>query len=578
MRNILILSLFIWVSLFSTTSQALTVNRVNGGANIIYIDFSVPGSAVPLELVRSYNSITAVTEQTGWSGAFGWGWTSPFETTLTTTADRSVILRDGGTGNTVTFRNEKDDPKAKEAFYANYKRAYFESKKGKKLSSEELSKLQLPEKTASRLRTDPQFRASEAARLGIKGSIPKGELLISSDYGYQSIQFKNNQWIREKDGITQLFDKEGRLVKQIDKNGFYFDFKYSNQNRMQISEITDQDKGVSLKFSWRADRVVEVVDNRGHKARYNYDQTGNLLQVIDSNNQGYGYRYENRKSPHLLTRIDYLSESSAKEKVYREVKYDDVGLVVYHRDKDGAEYNYSYGRGSNDPENNFSTKVTKKFRGITEEMFDEYTLKARGDGSKYLYKQESRQNGVTTVTVFTACCGKPSQIVKNGQATNFKYSEDGLLTEKVGPGEEVKLEYDPNWKKISKVVQNGVTSKYEYDVKGNLIRAQNSKNEKVSLKYDKIGRITEMTDPEGKQINFKYGNLGKPTLITEKNVGTIRIEYDSEGRILKTETIIQSERGRRPSEAKSQEVIKRVMKGFQHLLDIIRPAGVTLNS
>lgn len=569
--------LFIGISFLSSTVSALTVNRVNGGANIIYIDFSVPGSAVPLELVRAYNSITAFNEQTGWSGSFGWGWTSPFETTLITTPDRSVILRDGGTGNTITFRTEKEDPKVKEAFYANYKRAYFESKTGKKLSSQELQKLQLPQKNASRLRTDPQFRASEAQRLGIKGVIPKGELLISSEYGYQTIQFKNNQWIREKDGITQIFDKEGRLVKQVDKNNFYFDFKYANPNRMQVSSIADQDKGVSLKFSWRNDRIVEILDNRGHKARYNYDAAGNLVQVIDSNNQAYGYRYENRRSPHLLTRIDYLSDSTAKDKVYREIKYDDAGLVTYHRDKDGAEFTYQYGRSTQDPENNFSTKVAKKFRGKTEEMYDEYTLKARPDGTKFLYRQESRQNGATTVTVFTACCGKPSQIVRNGQTTNFKYSEDGLLIEKVGPGEDIRLAYDPTWKKVSQVIQNGVTSKYEYDSRGNLVRASNTKNEKVALKYDKIGRITEMTDPEGKQINFKYGNLGKPTLIAEKNVGTIRIEYDPEGRILKTETIIQNERGRRPSDTKSQEVIKRVMKSFQHLLDIIRPAGVSMN-
>lgn len=575
MRTYFFFFIFLGAVFSAFRANGLTINRINGGATIIYIDFSITGNAVPLELVRSYNSITATNETTGWSGAFGWGWTSAFETTLTITPERHVILRDGGTGNTILFKPEKEDPKAKETFYKNFKRAYFEKKKGRKLSTDELNKLQLPEKIATRLRSDPQYRGQEAARYGIKGSVPRGELLISSEYGYQTIQFKNNQWVREKDGITQIFDKEGRLFQQIDKNGFRFNFKYSNVQKGQLVEISDQDKSSSIKFSWNQDRVAEIVDNRGEKSKYSYDGLGNLVQVIDSNHQTYAYKYENKKYPHLLTRIDYLSENTGKEKVYRELRYDDSGLVTFHRDKDGAEISYHYGRNSNDPENNFWTRMTRKFNGTKEEIYDEFLIKPRTDGSKYLYKQETKQNGAATVTIFTSCCGKPSQIVKNGQVTNFKYSEDGLLIEKVGPNEDIRIEYDPNWKKISKVVQNGLVSQYTYDSRGNLIKASNSRKEQVTLKYDRIGRITEMTDPEGKNISFKYGNQGKPTLISEKGVGTIRIDYDADGRILKTETMLHAQKGRKPSEAKSQEVIKRVMKGFQNLLDIIRPAGVT---
>lgn len=575
MRNLL-LAVLLSIAFLPSTPYALTVNRINGGANIIYIDFSIPGAAVPLELVRAYNSITATSEQTGWSGAFGWGWTSPFESTLITTPEHNVLLRDGGTGNTVIFKNQKEDPKARDSFYQEYKRIYFETKKQKKLTDSELAKLNLPNDLTIKLKNSSEFRLSEASRLGIKASVPKGDQLVSSEYGYQTIQFRNNEWVREKEGVSQYFDKDGRLTRQVDKNGFSFEFKYNTANKTQVSEITDQDKGVSLKFTWRNDRVIEVVDNRAVKARYTYDNSGNLTQVIDSNNQIFLYKYENKKFPHLLSRIDYVSESTAKEKIYREIKYDDVGLVISHRDKEGAEITYNYGRSSSDPENNFWTKVTKKFRGTKDELYDEYLLKAKADGTKYLYKQETKQNGASTTTLFTACCGKPAQIIKGKQVTQFKYSDDGLLTEKVGPGEDVKLEYHPRWKKITKVIQNGVTSKYDYDNRGNLVKASNSKNQKVALRYDKIGRIAEMTDPEGKQINFQYGNHGKPTIITEKGIGTIRIEYDVDGRILRTETIVKADKGRRPSEAKSQEVIQRVMKGFQHLLDIIRPAGVSL--
>lgn len=559
--------------------SAMTVNRLNGGASVTYIDFSIPGGVVPLEIVRTYNSITAINEGTGWSGAFGWGWTSQFETTLTTTPERHVLLRDGGTGNTVLFKPEKDDPRSTAAFFENLKRAYFERKYEKKLSNAELAAERMPENMVNKLKTDPKYRAEMAERYQVKG-MPTTGILISSEYGYQTMQFKENRWIREKDGITQVFDNEGRLIKQQDKNGFYFQYKYAPGAKGQLVEISDQNRLASVKFTWRADRIVEIVDNRNQKSRYGYDGLGNLANVTDSNNQSYVYKYENKKSPHLLTRIDYPSESTPKEIVYRALQYDENGLVTLHRDKDGSETAYVYGKGQSDPENNFWTKSAKKVKGAaTEELYDEFLVKSRVDGSKYLYKQENRQNGISTTTIFTACCGKPQQVVRNGDVTNYKYFENGLLQEKINSKEEIRFEYDPRWKKVSKVNQNGLVSTYEYDGRGNLVRASNSRKEKVGLKYDKSGRILEMTDTEGKQISFKYNSNGKPVLITEKGVGTIRIDYDTDGRIKKTETVSTDlPGGRKPSEAQSQEVIRRVMKGFQNLLDIIRPAGATLTN
>ncbi len=566
----------ILLSFFSISLRAVTVNRLNGGASLVYADFSIPGPVVPLELVRTYNSITGVNEQSGWNGAFGWGWTVPFETSLTITPEHHVLLRDGVTGNTVLFKPEKEDPKIREEFMQRMKRAYFERKTNKKLTDPQLAKMQLPDRIVSRLKGDPQFRMELASKFGVKGNIPPGEVLISSEFGYQTLQFKNNSWLRDKDGITQYFDSNGRLSRQRDKNGFYQDYKYSNSQKLQIAEISTQDNASTLRFSWKQDRVIEVVDNRNRRAKYNYDSSGDLIEVTDSARQVYLYKYENKKFPHLLTKVEYVSESKPGAMVYRELKYDDNGLVVSHRERDGVETAYTYGKQPNDPENNFWTRSVAKGPTTSEDQYDEFFIKARSDGSKYLYKQETKLNGVTTVTLFTPCCGKPTQITKNGEVTNFKYYENGLLAEKTGPKEDIRLEYDPQWKKVTKVNQAGFISEYEYDNHGNLIKGSNSHNEKVSLKYDKLGRITEMNDPAGQQISFKYGDQGKPILIADKKVGTIRVEYDAEGHIKKTETAVAKEKGRKPTQLKSQEVVRRVMQGFQHLLDIIRPAGVNL--
>jgi uncharacterized protein YgiM (DUF1202 family) len=87
-----------------------------------------------------------------------------------------------------------------------------------------------------------------------------------------------------------------------------------------------------------------------------------------------------------------------------------------------------------------------------------------------------------------------------------------------------------------------------------------------------------MTDNQKRIITFQYGDGSKPTLISQKNLGSIKITYDGAGRVVKAETLIAKEQKRRPTELKSQEVVKQVMSGFQHLLDILRPAGVNLSA
>lgn len=558
------------------SGKALTVNRLNGSASVVYIDFNIPGPVLPLELARTYNSITATSEQKGWLGAFGWGWTSPFETTLTTTPDRNVLLRDGMSGNTVLFRPENEDPKVMTQFLETLKRAYFEQEKHRTFSKEEMAKLALPERIVSQLKKDPDFRAELAAKYKIETDIPTGQMLISSEYGYQTIHQKNKQWIRQRDGMTQIFDNEGRLVKQIDKNGFAFVYSYSSTQKYQLEQINDLNKSMSLKFKWRADHIVEVMDNKGNKTSYAYDGTGNLIQATDSNHQTYKYVYANKKFPHLLSRIEYTTESKLGAPVFREIRYDDNALVVYHREKDGAETNFTYGKISRDPENNFWTKSVRTFAGTKEDTYDEYLIKNRPDGTKYLFRQENKQGPTTTITVYTACCGKPLEVTKNGVATSYKYYPNGLLKERVGPKEDVKIEYDPKWKKVSRVSQNGVVSEYSYDGNGNLVRAKNSRNESVSLKYDKLGRILEMVDASKRPITFKYGDLGKPVLISQAGVGAIRIAYDPQGRIRNAETVPMPG-GRSPSKDDSKDVVRRVMIGFQSLLDIIRPAGIGMN-
>jgi hypothetical protein len=96
-------------------------------------------------------------------------------------------------GNTVVFKPKKADPKAQTEFYDAFKKAYFEKEKNKSLSAEEVSKLSLPAKIVTQLKNDPKYRLRMANNYGISIKVPQGDILTSTEYGYQTIQFKNNR-------------------------------------------------------------------------------------------------------------------------------------------------------------------------------------------------------------------------------------------------------------------------------------------------------------------------------------------------------------------------------------------------
>src|SRR5262249_24070845 len=101
--------------------------------------------------------------------------------------------------------------------------------------------------------------------------------------------------------------------------------------------------------------------------------------------------------------------------------------------------------------------------------------------------------------------------------------------------------------------------------KGNLSFAKNSEGKGVKLFYDLNGRIKSLVDNQKRQINFKYNENSKPVEITDPALGSIKVSYSNSGEIKK----VESTAGRK--------IALQVTSAFQTLLEIIRPAGVSLS-
>ena len=219
-------------------------------------------------------------------------------------------------------------------------------------------------------------------------------------------------------------------------------------------------------------------------------------------------------------------------------------------------------------------EVGKKPNQVTTVDKYEYEFGERDNGTSYTAKIVTVLDGGRTETAYNACWGKPLSIAQDGKITQFDYYANGLLKSKVSPsGEKVELSYENTFNKVSKVMQSNPslkqsadTTEFKNDANCNLSYAVN-KTKKISVQqhYDTNDWIKQLQDQGGRKIAFDYNELGKPTKISLEGTGSIVVSYNAGGEITNVKT------------GAGRPIAVDVTAAFQSLLDIIRPAGVSLN-
>lgn len=521
------------------------VNLKNGNFYISYVDLLVPGAGEDLKIQRTYNSRAT---EVGW---FGFGWGSDYETYLTVAADGSVIVHENGTGATTRFTpREAIDPSGA------VDRIIEAMRQRSSVSDSVASSLR------ERLLSNAELRQAYARRFNVSANIADGTVLYANTRGLQEIHKVSSGFERRfHDGKVESFDQQGRLQRIRHKNGYTVDLERNSQH--QVVAIKDSE-AKQIFLSWHSNGRVQNVWSAGDvKAEYVY-QGDNLVQSTDVGGNVYKYEYD---SNHNMIAIHYEDDTSKRIHYARRTQF--VSKIV---ERNGEATEYAYESNPDNPEMHYWTTVTRTSPdGSKTQNRYEYEVKARPDGSQYTYRILTNVNGIETETIYSECCSLPLRITRGNHVTTFEYNDDGLLTKKTSTsGEHVELEYHPEFKKITRVVNNQGWTQFEYDNRGNLSKAQNSNNQAVLLVYDRHGRITRMIDQntqtnERRVLDFKYNTMGKPVEIAMQNVGKINVEYDNYGEIVSVES------------ASGTQMAMKVTRAFQSLLSIVKPAGVNLS-
>ncbi len=551
------------------------VSLKNGNFFVAYTDIYYPGGFEP-KIERVYNS------KTPFKGMFGWGWGNEYEVYLQVAADGSVVVHEygGGAENRfmpVAFKKEELD-KAVEKIAEAAKAAGFLPSSAKEVAD-----------YRAKLATNADFRNDEWEKLREMKKVearvlPEGAVLTSNRFSYQYITRVKNGYQRTFDsGKTEIFNMQGKLAKLIDKNNNSIDFAYGNDGKLQ--KLTDNFNRKIFVYFGTNGLVSKIEGENGQKSTYSYSASDELTGTTDAVNNKFGFKYtsDNR---HNVAEIMYYStpEKDATGKLLKEQKYAGSQKIDYYpidknenvsrvTDRDGTITEYKYEKNPTDKDHLIISIAIKGKDGkpLSSSKY-EYVTKFKSGGEEWTYKMVAEIDGDRTETTYNECCGLPIIIRRGTEETTFAYDPKGHVTKKTTPYDVTDLAYDLRFGKVAKVTRLSKAnpkdiswSEFKYDDKSNLTFAKNSENKGVYLFYDNSGRISTLVDQDKRKINFKYNENSKPVEISDPALGTITVSYTNSGEIKK----VDSTAGRK--------VAFQVTTAFQNLLDIIRPAGVSLS-
>ncbi|MBU6374414.1 MAG: hypothetical protein KGQ59_00300 [Bdellovibrionales bacterium] len=525
----------------------------NGNFYRAYTDIGYKMGAEP-KIDRVYNSKTSHT------GMFGPGWGQEYEVRLLVSADGSVVVQEYGAGASNRFT-----PKMANS-------AALESSINKIAELKKFSNKKAQEEYKQKLKGDPIYRNDEWQSLVNAGKMEPqqvsiGTQLFSNKFSYQVVTRTNTGYQRSFDtGKVETFDEKGRLTRTADKNGNFIEFSYSRDGK--IEKIVDNlNRKMFLSYNSRG-LLEKVQGEDGLEATYKYNALGQLEESRNADGEVHKYKYSTDDYTNL-TEVGYSDGTSLKVVYYGADKYMNVKSL---KERDGTlnEYDYIYDLKD---QSHVITSVSAK--GSDGKVFSqqkyEFFFKYKPDGEEWTYKLIADNDGEKTETIYNECCGLPLQIKRGSEETSFVYDTKGRVVKKTTPAEVTEITYDPKVAKVSKVVRNSKRDKklsswaqFQYDSRGNLVLAKNSDKKGVKIFYDASGRIKTLVDQDQRRLDFKYDQSSRPVEITDPKLGTIKVSWKSGGEIDKVDS------------AAGQKVAVQVTTAFQNLLEIIRPAGVSL--
>jgi RHS repeat-associated protein len=355
--------------------------------------------------------------------------------------------------------------------------------------------------------------------------------------------------------VTFEYEQSGgyRRVRRVLDNGGnpVIELVYDSANPAVLSEVRDVPAAGdpqpvrSVKYTYESHgSIATVTDVRGNVGSYGYDTRGRLTSLTDPesrvhrveygatsrmtkevNAEGgetdYTYEYDKTKKEFFL-RIQYPATSAGRRTEDRRyslegelLRVDINGQTEREFGLDGRLVKYLNGRG-----------VQSEF---LRDEFDNVISVKHGDGAQLTNSYDARYLNLT------------QQRDENGVATSFEYDALGnLVRRKDGagtPDERVTVYARDALGRVTSLTRVGRTETngtvtpdavytFEYDARGNVVRAVDAEGHATLYEYNRSGQVTRETQPNGALWRFTYDADGNLTTSTSPLGHTRAYGYD----------------------------------------------------
>jgi RHS repeat-associated protein len=558
-----------------STASSITLNVTDamkvGVLQLAFNDLTVPVAGVPMQIIRSYNTLNSNTV-----GEFGHGWNlsvanihlqkngiigKNWNETVQTSGYFPQYCLDPNNNKsvTVTFPDGKT--------YVFVAGSGPECQSFAPISSPTLVFQEQPGTSGTAGAT---LVPADGGQVNFGGSAPgTGDLLDFSGNTYNPTLFV----LTTADGTSYTIDELLGLTQLVDR--------YGNTLTVSANGMTSS-TGKSIKFTRdSSNRITEIDDPNGNRLLYSYDGAGNLSQFTDAVGNSTSYQYfgnwlaviylPGQSTPYTFQFDGAGHLIGSKDLLGNQVQYqpDIPNQRQTIIDRNGNATIYQYDGDGN------VTQVTDALGNITFSTYDSNdnllsTTNALGKTKTFTYDGLGNQTsftdplGHTTRNTFNGFKQPLTVTDSNGNVTTNTYDSNGNLLTTTNPANAAitntytpqgkvatttdalnhttALTYDAAGNLLTQTDPLGDLKTYTYDANGNLLSQAVTRTKSdgthetltTQYKYDALNRLIRTTYPDGSVTQTQFNSLGQQTAIIDALNNTTNYAYDSDGRLITT--------------------------------------------
>jgi RHS repeat-associated protein len=316
--------------------------------------------------------------------------------------------------------------------------------------------------------------------------------------------------------VEYQYDSKGDLVRVVDREGNTTQFKYSANREHYLEQIIDPLGREAVKTEYdEKGRLKKTSNSGGNSITFDYDPANSIQTVKDGAGNPTTYEYDTRGN--VIRVIDATNSTTRME-------YDDNNRVIKTIDPNNLVTTYTY-----DARGNLTSKsetycgcpgVVPGSTNYTYNGLGQQTSIILPTGASIFQDYDSRGN------LLTMRDGKGSVII------SYTYDSQGNVTSETSDGSTTRYLYDIRGNVIETIDADGTSTKTEYDANNRLTKMIEADGSISTFTYDKEGRQTLADYGDGLYVNYSYTPTSPDwTVIEGPTIGRIERKFTSDGKL-----------------------------------------------